>query len=399
MRVLIAGTLPPGSTDSLVYTGHDVTCRKVQGSDLLASLEELNPHVLVVRSTRITAAMLARSSALELVVRAGAGTDNIDVVEASRLGIYVANCPGKNASAVAELTIGLLVALDRRIPDNVQATRRGQWDKLQFAKARGLRGRTLGLIGMGRIGQEVASIAQAMGMVVAAWSRSLTDEEAHSLGVQRMASHLDLARVADVVSLHIAATPETKHFADEAFFQAMKPGAFFINTSRGSLVDEHALQQAINERGIRAGLDVFQGEPSYKAGPLDSSLSGLEQVYITHHIGASTEQAQEATANEAVRVISEYANTGVVPNCINMAVQSSATHLLTVRHLDRVGVLASVLQLVREHELNVQEMENKVFAGEAAAVALIRLTGAIGPGLLSRIQALDDVLAARLIEL
>lgn len=398
MRVLIAGELPEGSLASLRAAGHWVSCRNVRGSALLAALQELDPHVLVVRSTRVTEEMMA-SSSLELIVRAGAGTDNINVAEASRLGIFVANCPGRNASAVAELTIGLMVALDRSIPDNVQSARQGQWDKLRFAKANGLRGRTLGVVGMGRIGREVVNIAQAIGMKVLAWSRSLTDVQARALNVRPIPSLTELAGAADIVTLHVAATPDTKHLADEDFFQTMKPGALFINTSRASVVDEYALRKAIRERGIRVGLDVFEGEPSYKRGRLDSSLSDLDQVYLTHHIGASTRQAQEATAAEAVRIINEYARTGTVANCINLAAQSSATHLLTVRHLDRVGVLASVLQVVREHNLNVQEMENRVFDGEAAAVALIRLTGSADLGLLRQIRVLAHIQTAHLIAL
>lgn len=399
MRVLIAGTLPQASLASLKEAGHEVTQRRVHGQQLAAALQELEPQILIVRSTKVTAAMMASARALELIVRAGAGTDNIDVVEASRRGIFVANCPGKNASAVAELTIGLMVALDRNIPDNVQVARSGQWDKLRFAKADGLRSRTLGVIGMGQIGREVTSIAQAMGMRVIAWSRSLGDAQAHALGIERMTTPIDVACEADIITLHLAATADTKHFADKAFFNAMKPGALFINTSRGSIVDEEALQSAIESRGIRAGLDVFENEPPYKQGSFDSVWSGNDQVYLTHHIGASTRQAQEATANEAIRVINAYASTGTVPNCINLAAQSSATHLLTVRHLDQVGVLASVLQVVREHNLNVQEMENQVFDGEAAAVALIRFTGPASAGMIHEIQVLKHVLAAHLIAL
>ncbi|MDE2834134.1 MAG: phosphoglycerate dehydrogenase [Bacteroidota bacterium] len=399
MRVLIVGTLPEGSLESLRQADHVVICRNVRGSALQAAMQQLDVQVLVVRSTRVTAAMMASAPSLELMVRAGAGTDNIDVKEASRLGILVANCPGRNASAVAELTIGLMVALDRRIPDNVQAARQGRWEKRRFAEADGLRGRTLGVVGMGRIGREVTVMAQAMGMRVIAWSRSLTDRRAESLGVRRMSSLQKLAAAADIVTLHVAATAATQHLADAAFFEAMKPGAFFINTSRGSTVDESALRQAIREHGIRAGLDVFDQEPAYKEGPLDLPLSTHNEVYLTHHIGASTRQAQESTAAEAVRIINEYAQTGTAPNCINLAARSSATHLLTVRHLDRVGVLASVLQVVREHNLNVQEMENRVFAGEVAAVALIRLTGSTDPLLLGQINRLEHVLAAHLIDL
>ena len=399
MRVLIADTLPKASLASLEEAGHKVTVRIVRGSNLEEALQELAPQVLVVKSTRVTGTMLSDTPSLELIVRAGAGTDNIDVGKASSSGIFVANCPGRNASAVAELTIGLITALDRRIPDNVHQAREGKWDKLRFAQAEGLRGRTLGIIGLGQIGREVARIARAIGMEVIAWSRSLSDARAQQIGVRRMASPVDIAHEADIITLHVAATRETRHLADRAFFEAIRPGALFVNTSRGSVVDEQALERAIKERGIRAGLDVFEGEPAYSKGPLDTKLSESDKVYLTHHIGASTRQAQEATAAEAVRVINTYGATGNVLNCINLAVQTSATQLLTVRHLDKVGVLASVMQVVREHNLNVQEMENQVFAGEAAAVARIRFTGSAGDSLIAEITQQDHVLAAQLIVL
>ena len=397
--MLIADKLPDHSIEVLRSKGHDVTVRMVRDNELKTAVVQLAPQVLIVRSTRVTSAMLVSASTLELIVRAGAGYDNIDVAEASNRGIFVANCPGKNASAVAELTIGLMIALDRRIPDNVHQARIGRWEKARFAKADGLHGRTLGVVGMGQIGREVLRIARAMGMHVIAWSRSLTEEKARALGVQRMRSPLTLVAAADIVTLHVAATPDTYHLANQTFFEAMRPGALFINTARGSVVDESALQHAIEKRGIRVGLDVFDGEPKFKQGKLDWRLASHDSVYLTHHIGASTRQAQEATAAEAVRIIEVYAKTGSAPNCINLAVQTSATHLLTVRHLDRVGVLASALSVVRKCNLNVQEMENQVFAGEKAAVARIRLTGQPDRQLLSEIEMQDHVLAANLIRL
>ena len=247
------------------------------------------------------------------MVRAGAGYNTIDVAAASRRGIYVSNCPGKNSVAVAELAFALILALDRRIADNVAALRQGQWNKAEFSKARGLLGRTLGLIGVGRIGREMIPRAKAFGMPVVAWSRSLTPEAAGELGIEYQASPIEVARAADIVSVHVAANPQTRGLIDANFFEAMRPGAYFINTSRAEVVDQVALSWAVRSNGVRAGLDVFANEPSGGTGEFADDIVKLPGVYGTHHIGASTDQAQEAIAAETVRIVRIFQETGKVP--------------------------------------------------------------------------------------
>lgn len=369
----------------------------LKGAELTAAMAELQPKVLVVRSTKVTEADLDASPALELVVRAGAGVDTIDVVGASRRGIFVANCPGKNAAAVAELAMGLLLALDRRIPDNVADARAGRWNKALYSDAAGLKGRTLGILGFGSIGREVAARAKAFGMRVVAWSRSLDDAAAAEAGVERMDSPLALAAVADAVSVHVASTADTRGLLDSAFFEAMKPGAMVINTARDAVIDDAAMRRAMSAKGIRVATDVPAGEPAVKEGAFEHDLAGDPGLYVTHHIGASTEQASDEIGAEAVRIVLTYAETGEVPNVVNLAEHSPATHLLTVRHLDRVGVLASVLAVVREAGWNVQEMENLVFAGAEAACARIRFDGPPDAGALERIRNVEHVLAASVI--
>lgn len=399
MHILIADKLSDQGAAALVAAGHTVTERpKVTGEELLQLLRDERPHVLIVRSTRVTAEMMDADGRLELVVRAGAGYDTIDVDGASERGIFVANCPGKNAAAVAELTMGLILSLDRRIPDNVVEARSGRWNKGAFSKARGVKGLTLGIVGLGHIGREVARRARAFEMEIVAWSRSLTEAEAFRVGARRMASPVDVAREADVVTLHVAATAETRHLAGPDFFEAMKPGAFFINTTRGSVVDEEALRRALDEKPIRAALDVIEKEPAQKEGALHHPLAAHPRVYLTHHIGASTEQAQEAIAEEAVRIVRTYGETGDVPNCVNLERHSPATYLLTVRHLDRVGVLAGVLDEMRRAGWNVQEMENLVFEGAKAACARITFDGDRNDEVTERIERLEHVLAVSLIE-
>lgn len=400
MKILIADKFSEAAVERLDQAGHTVRVETgLKEGALTEALADFEPTVLVVRSTRVTAAHLSASSALELVVRAGAGVDTIDVEGAAARGIFVANCPGKNAVAVAELAFGLLLALDRRLPDNVQAAREGRWEKATFSKAAGLKGKTLGLLGLGSIGQEMIPRAKAFGMEVVAWSRSLTPEKATILGVHHAAEPLDVARRADAVSVHVAATPDTRHLVDRMFLEEMKPGAFLINTARAAVLDEDALREVIDEKGLRVATDVPAGEPSGKQGGFEHPLADHPNVYITHHIGASTEQASEAIGAEAERVITTYAATGQVLNGVNLAAQTPATHLLTVRHRDRVGVLAGVLEEVRRAGWNVQEMENLVFAGAEAACARLRFDGRPNANTLGAIRDQEDVLAATIISL
>jgi D-3-phosphoglycerate dehydrogenase len=277
--------------------------------------------------------------------------------------------------------------LDRQIADNVIGLRQGQWNKSGFSKARGLFGRTLGLIGLGQIGREVALRAKAFGLPVVAWSRSLTAESARALGVTRMESPAEVAGVADIVSVHVALNAQTKGLIGESFFAAMRRGAYFINTARAEVVDQAALVRAVEGKGIRAGLDVFAAEPAGGTGEFADEIVQLPGVYGTHHIGASTEQAQEAIAAETVRIIHAFQQTGKVPNVVNLARTTPATYALVVRHLDRPGVLAGVLDVIRLAEINVQEMENIIFEGAAAAVARIHLETAPGPDVIGRIES------------
>ncbi len=400
MKVLLADKLSETCVQALETAGHQVVnAPGVKGEALTEALRAERPTVLVVRSTKVPAEAMDAAPSLELIVRAGAGYDTIDVEGASERGIFVANCPGKNAAAVAELTMGLILALDRSIPDNVADARAGVWNKARYAAADGIKGKTLGVIGAGNIGQEVIRRAHRFDMRVIAWSRSLTDEKAAQYGVARWDSPLQLAADADVVTLHVASAPETRLLANRTFFEAMKPGAFFINTSRADVVDEAALAWALEARGIRAGLDVMAGEPAGKEGAFAHPLARHPSVYMTHHIGASTRQAQDAIADEAVRVVLTYAETGDVPNCVNIAERTQATHQITVRHLDKVGVLAAVLEEVRKAGWNVQEMQNLVFSGSKAACAYITFDGTPDEAVVTRIGAHPDVLAVSVITL
>lgn len=387
MKVLIADKFADEGRSALSDAGCEVVYDPdLKDAALTEAVGKTGADVLVVRSTRVDAATL-ESGRLSLVVRAGAGYNTIDVQTASSRGIYVANCPGKNSIAVAELAFGLIIALDRRIPENAEDLKSGRWNKKEYSKAKGLYGRTLGLIGLGRIGQEMVVRAHAFGMPVVAWSRSLTVEKATELGVQMKSSLVEVAAASDIVSIHLALKNETRHIIDSAFFQSMRPGALFVNTSRSEVIDQAALESAVRSAGIRAGLDVFDEEPSASSGPLEAPVFKLNGVIGTHHIGASTDQAQQAISDETVRIVREYLRTGRVPNVVNLASKSPATHLLVVRHYDRVGVLADVFTKLKAAGINVQETENVVFEGAVAAVARIHLDQAPSESILQAIRS------------
>jgi D-3-phosphoglycerate dehydrogenase len=391
VNVVIADKLEKSVIQALEEMGARVSVQPgIEGDALAAACGDA--HVLIVRSTKVPAAVFERSRKLSLVIRAGAGVNTIDVRAAAAHGVFVANCPGKNAIAVAELAMGLLISIDRRIPDNVAALRAGRWEKGRFSAAAGLAGRTLGIVGLGDIGAEVAVRARAFGMHVVAWSRSLTDARSRELGVARMPSLEALFECADAVSLHLALVPETKGLVGAALLSRMKPGAILINTARAEIVDEPALLDAMRTRGLRVGADVLSGEPSGKSAELRHALGDAQGAYVTHHIGASTEQAQEAVAQEVVRIVRAFRDTGTVPNCVNLCARSSATHQLAVRHEDRVGVLASVLGAIKEHHLNVEEMENVIFDGLRAACCFIRVSAEPAEGVVAAIEALPHVL-------
>ena len=394
MKVLIADKFQAGGIERLKDSGCDVAFEPDTSADQLADvLSQHQPNVLVVRSTKVSPAAIQTGEQLALIVRAGAGYDTIDVAEASRRGVFVANCPGKNSVAVAELAWGLILACDRRIPDQTADLRAGKWNKKEYAKAAGLMGRTLGVIGTGRIGMAIAERGKGFGMNVIGWSRSLNADKAAKLGIGYCESLQQLAKESDVVSISVAATSETSQLIDDSFLSHMKPGAFLVNTSRGSVVDQAALETAITEKGIRAGLDVYANEPGSGVSDFSADIVGLPGVYGTHHVGASTDQAQEAIASEAVRVILTYRETGNVENCVNLASRTPATTLLSIRHMNRPGVLAHVFQVVGDAKINVEEMQNVIYDGAEAACARIQIGDQLSAEQLQAIEQNENVLS------
>jgi len=396
-RVLIADKLETSAVDGLRAFGCEVLMQPDIPPDALGkALADNGADILVVRGRKVNAKAIEEATKLGLIVRAGAGYDTIDVATASRRGIFVANCPGKNSIAVAELAWGLILACDRRIPDQVADLRQGKWSKKEYSAAQGLYGRTLGIVGLGQIGQEIAKRGQAFGMKVAAWSRNLTEERAEAVGCDYCSNIVNLAKISDVVSVSVAANEETANLVGEKFFAALKPGAILVNTSRGTVVDQTAMTAAIRDKKLRAGLDVFAKEPGAGSGTFEDPIVKEPGVYGTHHVGASTDQAQQAVAAETVRIIREFVTSGRVPNCVNRAASTPATTLLTVRHLNRPGVLAHVFYTLGQAKINVEEMENIIYEGAEAALARIQLDAVPTPQQLEHITRHEHVLAANL---
>ncbi len=395
MKILFADALPEQFAQHLNDNGHECVARPTLSADDLPS-EIAGYDVLVVRSTKVTAATIDASDCLSLIVRAGAGTNNIDKPHAANAGIYVCNVPGKNAIAVAELTMGLLLSIDRRIPHNVIDLRAGQWKKKEYGKADGVYGKTMAIIGLGNIGLAVARRARSFGIEVLGLSKPGRSPESvnriQSAGVDLVESLDELLAAADVVSLHVPAAAETKNMVNAEFLAKMQPNSILINTARGEVVDSDALIAAMNDKGIRAGLDTYAEEPGSSTAEFQSELATHPNVVGTHHIGASTKQAQNATAAGVVDTIESYA-VGVVMNCVNMATGKLGHAHVTVRHFNKVGVLASVFDVLQKADLNVEQMENQIFAGAEAAVALIEVGGEVTSAVEGELKSLDDVIS------
>jgi D-3-phosphoglycerate dehydrogenase len=398
LRVLFADRLDAGTVARLEDMGHEVV---VVPDASTADLPDLvgDVDVLVVRSTRVDQATLEAGGRLDLVVRAGAGTDTIDVEAASRNGIFVCNVPGRNAVAVAELTFGLLLAIDRDIVDASNDLRAGRWRKSDYSGAQGLLGRRIAVLGLGEIGLAVAERASAFGMEVVALRRPGRDttvlSRVRAAGIRFVDSLEELLSESSVVSIHVPSGPDTEKLVDHDFLALLPDGAIVLNTSRGEIVDEEALLEALDHRGFRAGLDVYRDEPAGGRADWGSPLAAHPRVTGSHHIGASTLQAQHAVAEGVLEVIEAFA-AGEVPSCVNLARRPLGTCSMVVRHRDEVGVLAAALTCLREGGINVQQMQNRIFAGDnAAAVATIRLSAPPGDALVERVRSIEAVIDLR----
>lgn len=394
IKVLIADKFPDKYINELKSLDLEVLYESKYGEkDLPAASKDVD--ILVVRSTIVNEETINNSEKLNLIIRAGSGVNNINISAANKKGIYVANCPGMNAVAVAELAIGLMISLDRFIPDNVSDFNRGVWNKDKYSKGKGLKGKTLGLIGVGNIGKEVAKRALAFEMNV--YGKDITRIE----GVQiKDFSEMDqLLPLCDIVSIHLPATPQTKGLFNKQMLSYLKDGAYLINTSRQDIVVEDDLLEAIKEKNIRYACDVFKGEPEGKSGEVSSKLQNNPHIYVTHHIGASTQQAQDAVAEETIRIIKHFVHSGVIDHWVNRAKITDAHYQLVVKHFDKPGVLAAVLDVIRQGNINVEEIENIIFEGGIAACCTMKLKSAVTAEMLKTMRDNPNVISVSHVEI
>ena len=356
--------------------------------DLVAALRDCEG--LVVRSeTKVTADLMDNSPKLRVVGRAGVGVDNIDVPAATVRGIVVMNAPDGNTITTAEHTMALLVSLARRVPQANTSLRSGKWDRKRFIGVE-LQGKTLGIVGLGRIGRTVASRARAFGMNIVAYDPFISPEHSRDLEIEVVPLGEVFAR-ADFLTVHTPLTAETRGIVDREAFSKMKPGIRIINCARGGLVDEEALYEAIKS-GIVAGaaLDVFTKEPP----PADHPLLGLEEVIATPHLGASTTEAQEGVALTVAEQMRDFLLTGALRGAVNVpSLGAKELHALTpyISLAESLGRFQS--QLVDSPVKSVK-IE---FAGETVDLNAAPVTRSFLAGLLRDISARVNAVNAFLI--
>ena len=394
LKVLVADKFPDKYIQQMKDLDLAVSYQpKLGEKDLPEAAKDVD--ILIVRSTVVNEDTINNSQKLNLIVRAGSGVNNIAIPAANKKGVYVTNCPGMNAVAVAELAFGLMITLDRFIPDNVSDFKNSVWNKDKYSKGKGLKGKTLGVIGVGNIGKEVAKRALAFEMNV--YGKDITRIE----GVQiKDFSEMDqLLPLCDIISIHLPATPQTKGLFNKQMFSYMKNGAYLINTSRQDVINEDDLLEAIKEKNLRVAVDVFKGEPEGKSGEVKSKLQDNPNIYVTHHIGASTEQAQDAVAEETVRIIKHYVHSGVIDHWVNRAKITDAKYQLVVKHYDKPGVLAGVLDVIRSGSINIEEIENIIFEGGIAACCTLKLQNTATADMLKKISENQNVISVSHVEI
>ncbi len=391
MKILMAAQVAEDYRQRLVDRGCDVIYEPTaRDAALEQAIRETACAILVVRGHHVTAGMIHASPQLSLIVRVGADVDHIDLAAASQASVFVALCPGAHATAVAELALGLILALDRRIPDNVFDLRQGHWARGKYRQAQGLKGRTLGVLGVGPVGEQVVRRARAFDLKVVGWDPHLTSDAAAQLGLVRVDLPEEVAVGCDILTVHLPLTPETERFVGPNIFDEMKTGSYFVNTSRPEIVDYDALADAVRYKHLRVGLDVYLNEPPDDDASFDHPLFHMDGViYGTHHIGGFTDQARDSSAAEMVEIIREYLQTGQVKNCVNISLGKAAKAVLIVRLRNTPGVLAKVLNVLAQAGLNIRELDNVLCVGEQGACAQIRLDGKPTDEVLRKLQSAD----------
>jgi D-3-phosphoglycerate dehydrogenase len=398
MHIVIADQLPSSAVDLLSSVpGWTVDARAGRPPDILAPDLE-HADALVVRSaTKVDERLISKAPKLRVIARAGTGIDNVDLDAASARGILVMNAPGGNSVSVAEHALALMLSLARSVPVADATMKRGVWDKKKLTGAE-LRGKTLGLVGLGRIGQEVAARSRAFGMEIVAHDPFISEEVASSLGIRLLG--LDaLCETADYISLHVPATTETRHLFGKARLAKCKKGIRIVNTARGELIDETALADAIESGHVAgAALDVFEKEP-----PADWRLVQLPQVVATPHIAASTAEAQELVGLETAAAVRDYLALGVIRNAVNFPAIGAEDMLRLQPYLtlaQQMGALGVQLAEGRTKGISVR-LYGPLVGSNSALIVSAAVTGLLKPLLSSGVTIVNarDVATERGIEI
>ena len=398
MKLVVADPLPESALDILRRVeGWQVDARSARPlSALKADLADAD--ALIVRSaTTVTREVIDAAPRLRVIARAGTGVDNVDVPAATERGILVLNAPGANSVSVAELAVALMLALSRGIARADASMKQGIWDKKRLTGAE-LRGKTLGIVGLGRIGQEVAARVRPFGMEIVAHDPFLSEEVATQLGIPLL-PFADLCGRADYITLHLPATPETRHLLNAAALARCRKNVRIINTARGELIDEAALADAIESGTVGgAALDVFEKEP-----PADWRLVQLPQVLATPHIAASTVEAQELVGTETAAAVRDFLLTGAITNAVNFPTLRGAEPGRLepfTRLADRMGALLSQINDGPFYGISIRYYGDLVASG-APLIARAAIAGVLRPILSSGVSVVNarEVAAGRGIEI
>ncbi len=398
MRLLIADAIDTQPLEELRLLGIEIVSDPTLTRDSLPQALA-GVGILVVRRTEVTKEALEGARELNLIVRAGSGTGNIDVEAASARGIYVANCPNKNAAAVSELVMGLALALDRRLVDAHNSLKNGRWERGEYGSEHGLLGRHIGIAGLGATGREVLQRARAFGMRPHVMSRAMTAQKAQRLDVAFAPTLEHLASVSDVFTVHLPLTPSSRGLVSRTVLEALPKGAIVINTSHAALMDLDALAEIAPRKGLRVGLDVHAGEPREPSSKFDSRFANMPNFLCTPHIGGASRQAQRAIAEEVTRVVRCFLTEENVPNVVNVCATSPARFVVVLRQLDKVGALANTLAVLKRHGINIEEISNTVFDGARATCTKLRVSGRPTDSCLKEIAAFGETLHVDIIQM
>jgi D-3-phosphoglycerate dehydrogenase / 2-oxoglutarate reductase len=393
MKIVVADDLPASALELIrAESGWTVDARSGRKPDVLAADLADADGLLVRSATKVDAPLMDAAPRLRIIARAGTGVDNVDVAAASARGILVVNAPGANSISVAEHACALMLALARSVPAADRAMKEGRWEKKRFLGME-LRGKTLGIAGLGRIGQEVAQRARSFDMRIVAHDPYISKEIATALGVDLL-SIREMCAAADFLTLHLPSTPETRHLFNDERFSWCKPGIRIINTARGELIDEAALRRAIDSGIVTgAGLDVFEREP-----PADWSLAQLPQVIATPHIAASTEEAQELVGTDTAATVRDFLRDGMVRNAVNFpSIPADDLQRLQpwIRLADQLGALVSQMGPARIEELGVRYYGALAESRGVDVLAASAAAGVLRPILSSGVSIVNARAAAR----